>query len=71
MSSEKIINYDINLKKSPSISIIDEKKITKRVDINNLLARVRDKQKQESKINLIFFGLFGILIFVVAIILSF
>tara|TARA_B100000787_G_C16164675_1_gene283220 strand:- start:61 stop:276 length:216 start_codon:yes stop_codon:yes gene_type:complete len=71
MSAEKIINYDINLKKSPSISIIDEKKITKRVDINNLLARVRDKQKQESKINLIFFGLFGILIFVVAIILSF
>ena len=71
MSAEKIINYDINLKKSPSISIIDEKKITKRVDINNLLARVRDKQKQENKINLIFFGLFGILIFVVAIILSF
>ncbi|MDB9825906.1 hypothetical protein OAB97_01935 [Candidatus Pelagibacter sp.] len=43
----------------------------RRVDINNLLARVREEKKKENKINLVFFSLFASLIFVVGLILSF
>ena len=48
-----------------------KKTISGRVDINNLLARVRLKNAQERKTNLIFFSLFAALIFVLITILSF
>ena len=50
---------------------VDKVKVSGRVDINHLLARVRDKKHQENKINFIFFALFGLLILVVGIILTF
>ena len=42
-----------------------------RVDINNLLARVRKKQTEENKVNLVFFALFAALVLIVGILLSF
>ena len=45
-------------------------KIQGRVDINDLLNRVREIKKKENKSNLIFFGLTGSLILIVGIILS-
>ena len=47
------------------------KKIPGRVNINELLDRVRDEKKRQNKINLIFLGFFASFIFVVGIILSF
>ena len=49
----------------------DEKVLKKRVDINDLLSRVRDEKKKANKVNLIFFGLFTSLVFIVGVILSF
>ena len=70
MSAEKIIVTDqYNLNASLNTGI--KKKVhSGRVDINNLLARVRVQQKKENKVNLIFFCLFAMLIVVVGIILS-
>ena len=41
-----------------------------RVDINDLIARVREEKKKENKVNFVFFGLFSSLILVVGIILA-
>ena len=70
MSAEKIVveKHSLNLLKTPEVI---EKKIPRRVDINDLLARVREEKKKESKVNLVFFSLFVSLILVVGIILSF
>ena len=50
---------------------IAEKILPDRVDINDLLARVREEKKKEYKVNLVFFGLFSSIIVVVGLILSF
>mgnify|MGYP001156705104 CR=1 FL=1 len=71
MSIEKLINTEQQNYTSFTTPIGEEKKISARVDINNLLARVRAEKKKENKINLVFFGLFVALIFIVGIILSF
>ena len=42
-----------------------------RVDINDLLARVRKEKQEENKVNIVFFSLFASLILVVGLILSF
>tara|TARA_B110001452_G_scaffold237475_1_gene217326 strand:+ start:1593 stop:1808 length:216 start_codon:yes stop_codon:yes gene_type:complete len=70
MSAEKI-NIS-NSDKLPPLEtpIFKEEKIKGRVDINDLLARVRDEKKKENKINLIFFSMFASLVIVVGIILS-
>ena len=47
-----------------------EKITSGRVDINDLLARARKEKDKENKVNLVFFGLFTILIIVVGILLS-
>jgi len=70
MSAEKI-TID---KKEDLSTLIAPKAIAKssgRVDINDLLARVRKGREKENRINLIFFGLICTLILVVGIILSF
>ena len=70
MSAEKIIYEEqnqINLK-TPKLS---EVKFSGRVDINDLLARVRKEKNKENKENFIFFGLISALVLVVGIILSF
>ena len=71
MSVEKNITLNDNNNISFEHPEIVKKKAGTRVDINDLIARVREERKKENKVNLIFFGLFASLIIVVAIILSF
>ena len=69
------INKSISTKNEDVINLntseINPQKTTGRVDINHLIARVRKKQNDENKSNLIFFGLTAIVILTVGIILSF
>jgi|MEHZ01.5.fsa_nt_MEHZ011359494.1_1 hypothetical protein len=53
------------------ISEVNEEKVSRAVDINYLLARVRTKKKQQNKINIILFGMFVALILFLGILLSF
>ena len=72
MSAEKIISTEVN--DLPPLSTPEKSEEVSspgRVDINNLLARVREEKKRENKVNFIFFGLFASLVFIVGIILSF
>jgi len=71
MSAEKIISTELKVfppletpKKSKEVSS------SARVDINHLLARVRKKDKEENRINIIFFGMLATLILIVGILLS-
>ena len=69
MSTEKIT---IN-RKEDFANLMTSKtgmKSSGRVDINNLLARVRVKQQKEKQTNMVFFALFVTLIVVVGILLS-
>lgn len=70
MSAEKIINTD--KQNFTTLSTPEEgKKIhPNRVDINDLLARVRDEKKKENKINIVFFSLFASVVLIFGIILS-
>ena len=70
MSAEKISVEQQNVSNLETPAV-NEKKLTGRVDINDLLARVRDEQKRENKVNVVLFSLFAALILVVGIILSF
>ena len=71
MSAEKItITGEKNIS-TLSTPLVEEKELPGRVDINDLLARVREEKKKENKVNLVFFGLFTSLIVIVGIILSF
>ena len=69
------INKSISTKNEDVINLntseINPQKTTGRVDINHLIVRVRKKQNDENKSNLIFFGLTAIVILTVGIILSF
>lgn len=71
MSAEKIINNEQQNLAPLMTSKGGEKTIKTRVDINDLIKRVREEKKKENKINLVFFSLFASLIFVVGLILSF
>ena len=70
MSAEKIIYEEQNQidLKTPKLS---EVKFSGRVDINDLLARVRKEKNKVNKENFVFFGLISALVLVVGIILSF
>ena len=71
MSVEKIINFE--KKDSVTLKNIEEKEkiFNGRVDINELLSRVRKEREKESKTNIVFFGLFASLVLIVGILLSF
>ena len=71
MSAEKIINFE--KKDSVTLKNLEEKEkiFNGRVDINELLARVRKEKEKESKTNIVFFGLFASLVLIVGILLSF
>ena len=72
MSAEKINSIEVNdLPPLTTPKNSEEVSSSGRVDINDLLARVREEKKKENKVNFIFFGLFASVIFVVGIILSF
>ena len=70
MSTEKII---INGKDDLATLMTSEtgKKSSGRVDINNLIARVRLEKQKENKTNMIFLSLVVCLLVIVATILSF
>ena len=70
MSAEKIIYEEQNqpVLKTP---ILSEVKFNGRVDINDLLARVRKEKNKVNKENFVFFGLISALVLVFGIILSF
>ena len=70
MSAEKIIYEEQNQidLKTPKLS---EVKFSGRVDMNDLLARVRKEENKVNKENFVFFGLISALVLVVGIILSF
>ena len=53
-------DQEVELKKTPNI----------KVDINDLLSRVRDEKKKERKENLLFLGLIGSVIVITGIIAS-
>jgi len=73
MSGEQI-SIDRNLE-APKKATIETKKtiptISNRVNINDLMSKVRDEEKKQKKENLIFFGLIGSLIIITGIIASF
>jgi hypothetical protein len=72
MSAEKIVSTEINdLPHLATPKKSEEAPFSGRVDINNLLARVREEKKKENKINMLFFSLFTSLVLIVGIILSF
>ena len=62
LMSGETSSYDqqVELKKTPNI----------KVDINDLLSRVRDEKKRERKENLLFIGLIGSVIVITGIIAS-
>ena len=70
MSTEKLINTEQQNFSSLATPEVEEKKATARVDINDLIARVRKEKKQENKINIFFFLVVSSLVLVVGIILS-
>ena len=69
MRAEEILLEEQNIANYTTSEAI-KKKYSKRVDINDLLARVREEKNKENKVNIVFFGLFGSLILIVGIILS-
>ena len=69
MSTEKII-HDEQVPIDLTEPVVSKIKLSGRVDINHLLARVRNEKQKENKINLIFFGVFTALVLVAGIILS-
>jgi len=69
MIAEKIILSEQNSSTLAETEIKPEK-LSGVVDINHLLARVRKEEKKESKINMVFFGLFAALILIVGFLLS-
>ena len=71
MSSEKINSTEINNFPPSGTPILKEENTKSRVDINDLIARVREEKKKENKVNFVYFGLFASLILVVGTILSF
>ena len=71
MSGERIIEAD-QVKTQSNIDMASKSpsKITKRVDINKLLSRVRLEEKKQKKENLVFFGVISSVIVATGIIAS-
>ena len=71
MSGEQIIEAD-QVKTQSNIDVASKSpsKITKRVDINKLLSRVRSEERKQKKENLVFFGVISSVIVATGIIAS-
>ena len=71
MSGERIIEVD-QVKTQSNIDVASKSpsKITKRVDINKLLSRVRTEERKQKKENLVFFGVISSVIVATGIIAS-
>ena len=66
MSKEDIIKKKLN----PSTSKVSNNKLFGRVNINHLLARVKEEQKKENKRTLIYISVFTVIIFGIGIVVS-
>ena len=71
MSAENISSVEKKFEDLQTPEVFKKKNDTTRVNINDLLARVREEQKKQTKVNFTFFGIFASLVIVVGIILSF
>jgi len=70
MSGERIIEVERHIKTPSDISIKSPSKIPGRVDINNLMSKVREEERKQKKENLVFFGLISSVIVITGIIAS-
>jgi len=72
MSGERIIETEQNIKTQTSMAVKSKSphKISGRVDINNLMSRVREEERKQKKENLVFFGLISSVIVITGIIAS-
>ena len=66
MSKKNIIKEKLN----PSTSKVSNNKLSGRVNINHLLARVKEEQKKENKRTLIYISVFTVIIFGIGIVVS-
>ena len=72
MSGENLA-ANLNAETEENVSVVVEKtksKISNRVDINNLMSKVREQERKERKENLIFFSLISSVILITGIIAS-
>ena len=67
---EVINNTNSSYSERVDAGIISERKVTARVDINDLMSKVRDEKKRQRKENLVFFGIVSSIIVVTGIIAS-
>ena len=71
MSGEQIIEADhIKTQSKIDTASKSQSKIIKRVDINNLMSRVRSEERKQKKENLVFFGVISSVIVATGIIAS-
>ena len=70
MRIEKIINAEEVLISTSQTPEVNEKTSSGKVDINHLLAKVRNKEQEKNKVNMIFFAMFALLILIIGILLS-
>ena len=70
MRIEKIINAEEVLISTSQTPEVNEKTSSGKVDINHLLANVRNKEQEKNKVNMIFFAMFALLILIIGILLS-
>jgi len=72
MSEGRILEAEQHIKAPSDISISSKSryKIPGRVDINNLMSRVREEERKQKKENLVFFGLISSVIVITGIIAS-
>ena len=71
MSGERILQTEETIK-TPSIGKVSNSssKIPGRVDINNLMSKVREEERKQKKENLVFFGLISSVLVITGIIAS-
>ena len=72
MSGERIIGPERHIKTPSDIGLASKStnKIPGRVDINDLMSRVREEERKQKKENLVFFGLISSVIVITGIIAS-
>ena len=72
MSGERILETEQTIKTPSDIDIVSKSpsRGSNRVDINNLMSRVREEERKQKKENLVFFGLISSVIVITGIIAS-
>jgi hypothetical protein len=71
MSSEKVIPAEEKKLETLTTPEVNKEETNSRVDINHLLAKVREEKKKENTTNMVIFISIASFVFIVGIILSF